>query len=143
MPYCFIDTIAIADAAFEATGSTLEEVLLSAWDAALITMVENPESIEMKSLRRINIAQREPDLLLHDFLQKLIFYKDAEGEILRVKALKLMKRKNLYELDVQLSGEPIDPSRHQMNVDVKAVTFYRLAVEEMREGWRATVVLDI
>lgn len=143
MPYRFIDNIAIADAAFEATGSTLEEVLLSAWDATLKTMVENPGSIEMKSSRSISIIQGQPDLLLHDFLQKLIFYKDAEGEILRVKALELMRKNNLYQIRAQLSGESIDPSRHQMSVDVKAVTFHRLAVVELESGWSATVVLDV
>ena len=143
MPYRFIDNIAIADAAFEATGSTLEEVLLSAWDATLKTMVENPGSIETKSSRSVSIVQGQPDLLLHDFLQKLIFFKDAKGEILRVKALELVRMNNLYEIKAQLSGERIDPSRHQMNVDVKAVTFYRLAVVEHESGWRATVVLDV
>ena len=63
MPYRFIDNVAIADAAFEASGSSLQEVFLSAWDATLRTMVENPESIQMKSVRRINIAQGQPDLL--------------------------------------------------------------------------------
>ena len=143
MAYTFLDNITISDVAFEARGSTLEEVLLSAWDAVLITMVENPESIKMESSRSISIIQNQPDLLLHDFLQKLIFFKDAESEILRVKALTLMRANNLFELKALLSGEPIDPLRHEMSVDVKAVTFHRLAVVELESGWRATVVLDV
>jgi SHS2 domain-containing protein len=143
MPYRFIDTIAIADVAFEATGSSLEELLLAAWAATLKTMIRNPEDIEMRISRRVYVTQSQCDLLLHDFLQNLIFFKDAEGELFRVKSLTLTKGDENYEIDAQLSGESIDPSRHQMIVDVKAVTFYRLAVEEMKEGWRATVVLDI
>ncbi len=143
MPYRFIDTIAIADVAFEATGSTLEELLLSAWEAALNTMIENPGHIEMRMSRRVHIVQDQPDLLIHDFLQKLIFYKDAERLLLRVKSLTLGRRKSEYEIDAQLSGEPIEPSKHQLSVDVKAVTFHRLAVEEHESGWKATVVLDV
>jgi SHS2 domain-containing protein len=105
MPYRFLDNITTSDVGFVATGSTLEEVLLSSWDAALKTM--------------------------------------AEGEILRVKALTLMRTNDLYEIRAQLFGEPIDPLRHEMIVDVKAVTFHRLAVDKLESGWRATVVLDV
>jgi SHS2 domain-containing protein len=141
--YRFIDNVAIADAVFEATGDTLEEVFLSAWDATLKTMVENPESIKTKTSRSISIVEKAPDLLLHDFLQKLIFYKDAEGELLKVKVLDLKRSNNRYEIRAQLSGEPIDPSRHRMSVDVKAVTFHRLSVVKGESGWSATVVLDV
>jgi SHS2 domain-containing protein len=143
MPYRFIETIAIADVAFEATGSSLEELLLAAWEATLKTMIRNPEDIEMRISKTICVTQNHCDMLLHDFLQNLIFFKDAQGALFRVMSLTLTKGDENYEIDAQLSGESIDPSRHQMIVDVKAVTFYHLAVEEKRKGWRATVVLDV
>ena len=40
-------------------------------------------------------------------------------------------------------GEPIDPQRHRLRVDVKAVTLHRFSIEKTAQGWEATVILDI
>lgn len=46
-------------------------------------------------------------------------------------------------VSAELAGEPIDPGRHELVADVKAVTLYDLRVEQTPEGWRARVTLDI
>jgi len=143
MSYRFLDNVATADVAFEARGATLHELFLSAWEAALRTMIENPESINAKCTRHISIAENRLDFLLHDFLQKLLFFKDANYELHRVKKIHLTNEQDGYKIRAQLVGEPIDSMRHRMRVDVKAVTFHRLAVVECTSGWRATVVLDV
>jgi SHS2 domain-containing protein len=40
-------------------------------------------------------------------------------------------------------GESTDPAKHPLNVDVKAVTMHRFAIDQTPQGWQATVVLDI
>lgn len=40
-------------------------------------------------------------------------------------------------------GEPRDPKRHPALLDVKAVTWHQLKVEETPAGWVAQVYLDI
>ena len=37
-------------------------------------------------------------------------------------------------------GEQLDPQRHQMRVDVKAVTLHRFRVEQTEQGWEAFVI---
>ena len=143
MPYRFLNNVATADVAFEARGDSLDELFLSAWDAARRTMIENPLSINAKSTRHVRISENRLDFLLHDFLQKLLFFKDANSELHRVKTMQLTNEQDGYKIRAQLVGESIDPLRHHMSVDVKAVTFHRLAVVECKSGWRATVVLDV
>ena len=143
MSYRFLNNVATADVAFEARGASLDELFLSAWEAALRTMIENPLSINAKSTRYVSIAENRLDFLLHDFLQKLLFFKDANSELHRVKTMQLTNEQDGYTIRAQLVGESIDPLRHHMSVDVKAVTFHRLAVVECKSGWRATVVLDV
>ncbi len=41
------------------------------------------------------------------------------------------------------SGEELDMDRHELVVDVKAVTLHRYALERVDKRWRAFVVLDI
>ena len=40
-------------------------------------------------------------------------------------------------------GEPIDPSRHQIDVEVKAITWHGLKVEQQSDGWLAEMIVDI
>ena len=42
-----------------------------------------------------------------------------------------------------LTGERIDPKRHELVADVKAVTLHDLRVERSATGWDAHVTLDV
>jgi SHS2 domain-containing protein len=84
-------------------------------------------------------------MLLFDFLNELIFYKDARRLILlpaRLEIEKLADGKG-YALQGTLQGEEIEAGRHRVNTDVKAVTMLRFSVTQVADGWRATVVLDV
>ena len=40
-------------------------------------------------------------------------------------------------------GEPMDPTRHELNHEVKAITLHGLKVEQTADGWLAEVIVDI
>ena len=143
MPYRYLEDIAIADVAFEARGKTLVELFTASADALMNVMVEDLATIRSRETLEIGVAQEEADLLLFDFLNELIFHKDARRLLLRVSSLTISRQDGRFSLRAFLSGEEIDPARHRLNVDVKAVTLHRFRVEETDTGWEATVVLDI
>jgi SHS2 domain-containing protein len=142
-PYRFREDVAIADVAFEAWGSTLEELFVAAADATANTMAENLEAIEDRERRPIRLEEGSADLLLYRLLEELIYFKDAEGLLLRVPAVSIRTRNGALVLEAEARGEPLDPLRHRLQADVKAVTLHRLRVEKTAEGWEASVVLDI
>jgi SHS2 domain-containing protein len=141
--YRFRGDVAIADAAFEAWGATLEEVFVAAADATTNTMVQNLDAIEERQRRPIRLEEERADLLLFRFLGELIYLKDAERLLLRVPAAAIRRREGALVLEAEARGEPIDPLRHRLQADVKAVTLHRLRVEQTANGWEASVVLDI
>jgi SHS2 domain-containing protein len=143
MPYRYLEDIAIADVAFEASGKTLEELFAAAADALTNVMVEELETIRGRVTMEVALEREEEDLLLFDFLNELVFQKDARRLLLRVASLAVNHQDGLFSLRALLSGEVIDPARHRLNVDVKAVTLHLFRVEETEAGWKATVVLDI
>lgn len=143
MPYAYIEDYVLADVAFLAEGSTLEELFKSSWEAALFVLLENPEVIQSKVTRLVDLQDARLDFLLYDFLEQLIFFKDAESIFLRIDELKIQKAADIYRLIGTLFGEAIDPERHALGVDVKAITFHGLEVKCSRGVWQATVVLDI
>ena len=141
--YRFRGDIAIADAAFDAWGATLEELFVAAADATTNTLAENLEAIEDRERRPIRLEEQRADLLLFRLLEELIFLKDAEGLLLRVPAVRIHQRDGALILEAEARGEPLDPLRHHLQADVKAVTLHRLRVEQTARGWEASVVLDI
>jgi SHS2 domain-containing protein len=144
MSYRHLEDVSTADVTFEATGGDLEELFLSAADATMNVMVEELESIRPLQAIEIKLAGKEADMLLFDFLQELIFYKDAEQLLLRALSATIAQQMGRFLLTAVAVGETLDPLRHKQGVDVKAVTLHRFVVERQQDGqWRAFVILDV
>ena len=143
MPYHYLEEIGTADIAFEATGRDLSELFTDAADATTNVMVDNLDAIEPRETRHIELSNEKIDMLLFDFLQELIYFKDAERLLLRVRDAQIDKKEGKYFLTAAATGEPLDAERHHQRADVKAVTLHDFSVEKEDGGWRARVLLDI
>lgn len=143
MPYRFLEEIGTADIAFEATGRDLPELFKDAADATMNVMIDNLDAIESRETRHIELSNDQIDMLLFDFLQELIFFKDAERLLLRIGKVRIDESDRKYFLEAKAAGEPLDATRHQQRADVKAVTLYDFSVEKKTGGWKARVLLDI
>ena len=143
MPYRYLEDVATADVAFEATGKTCEEMFIAAWDASLNVMVEDLATVHKRVEKSFQLEEESVELLLFQFLQEQIFHKDAEELLLRISSLEISEEKGMFILKAQASGERLNPDVHPMNVDVKAVTYHMFKVEKAEEGFKAFVVLDI
>lgn len=143
MPYRYLEDIAIADIAFEAVGKTQEQLFTEAGDALMNVMVEDLNSIRASEHRDIRIRAGNLERLLFEYLQTIIFYKDAEQLLVRVPKVSIIQEDSSFALNADAGGEKISPKRHELLTDVKAVTLHRFQVIQIPEGWKATVVLDI
>jgi SHS2 domain-containing protein len=143
MPYHYLEEIGTADIAFEVTGRDLPELFSDAADATMNVMIENLDAIEPRDTRHIELSNDEIDMLLFDFLQELIYFKDAERLLLRVRDVQIDEKKEGYFLQAEAAGELLDAGRHHQRADVKAVTLHDFSVEKKNGGWKATVILDI
>ena len=142
MNYNYLEDIATADVAFEAHGATIEEMFIAAADATMNTMVNDLSAINKIIDIRLDLLNPELDLLLFNFLNEFIFYKDSQRLLLRVKYLTISHNSS-FKLAAVLSGEKLNSENHQLTVDVKAVTLHKFSVVQEADGWKATVILDI
>lgn len=142
MGHQILENIATADAAFRATGKTPEELFVSAAQALEEFQVRT-ENLELRTEKNIKLESKSLDGLLFDFLNELIFLKDAESLVFADYTLMIKEHADKYTLEGTIKGEKIDPKRHELRVDVKAVTKHRFEVKEIEEGYEATVVVDI
>jgi SHS2 domain-containing protein len=143
MPYHYLEEIGTADIAFEATGRDLRELFMAAADATMNVMIDNLDAIEPRETRHIELSNDKLDMLLFDFLQELIYFKDAERLLLRVRDVRIEERDGKHFLKAEAAGEPLDAARHHQRADVKAVTLHDFSVEKQDDGWKARVLLDI
>lgn len=143
MPFEYRGDIAHADVAFDAWAETLEGLFSEAARATMQVMVENLGEVRPVERVELVLEQENEEMLLFDFLNELIFYKDARRLLLFPTRLSFTRTDEGIGLTGTLEGEEIDVVRHEMSTDVKAVTMLRYAVEQVPEGWRATVVLDV
>ena len=141
--FAYRDDIAVSDVAFDAFGKTREELFRAAADALLTAMVDTPDAVRDRVTRHLECHHAELDLLLYKLLQELVYYKDAENLLLRIGDLSVCEENGELFLQTRATGETFDPARHDMLVDVKAVTLYKLAARQTETGWQATVVLDV
>ena len=143
MAYRYLEEFGTADIAFEATGRDLPELFMAAADATMNVMIDNLDGIEPRETLQIELSNDNIDLLLFDLLQELIFLKDAERLLLRVREVQIAERDENYFLKATAEGELLDAERHHQRADVKAVTLHDFSVEQTERGWKARVLLDI
>jgi SHS2 domain-containing protein len=143
MPYCYLEDVATADAAFEASGETVEETFLSAAEATLGVMIEDPGTIREYEEISLTLENDELDMLLFDFLQDIIYYKDSRRLLLRMKSLQIDLERSPFLLTAVATGETMIQGHHPLLTDVKAVTLHRFGIKRHGKGWLATVILDI
>src|SRR4029077_13439685 len=130
MPYKFLEEIGIADIAFEATGRDLPELFKEAADATMNVMIDNLDAIEPRETRNIELSNEKIDMLLFDFLQELIYFKDAERLLLRTREVRINQRDQKCFLRGEGVSESLDAVRNHRRADVKAVTLHDFSVEK-------------
>ena len=147
MPWHYLDDRAVADMAFSATGATLEELFTSSVDALVNAMVSDLDSIVLREKRELGLTAETVHDLLFELLQEVITSKDNDGLLFRVDSIRVTEGSGgalpVASLSAVLKGDRIDPKRHELAADVKAVTLYRGRIEAVQDGWEAEVVLDV
>jgi SHS2 domain-containing protein len=106
-------------------------------------MVQNLDEVAPLEKRLFQVRSDALDMLLFELLQELIYHKDAQELLLRIPAATIERNPGGFTLTATARGERISPAKHQLIVDVKAVTLHRFVVEQTGDGWHAFVILDI
>lgn len=135
----FLEDVATADIAFEAYGKNLDELFENVALALFETMAETKSVTPQQSLT-ISLESDTVEGLLFDFLDELVFLKDSKGMVFGDFKV---KTRGKYKLEAKVFGEEIDPQKHQLKTDVKAITLHRFKVERTDQGYQARVILDV
>jgi len=128
-----------ADLGLRVTANSLEELLIEAARGLLAMLVANPDAVRPVQEKTIHLSAEDSSYVLFDWLSELLYAFETDKLLFCAFELKL----NNNELSAVCRGEPMDSSRHQMEHEVKAITYHGLMVEQADNGWRAEVIVDI
>lgn len=100
-----------------------------------------PDLASVRTVQKVEIALAGDDraLLLFDWLKELLFHFDAKHLLLS--KFDVQVRDDV--LSATAWGEPLDPARHVLEHEVKAITYHGLRVERADDEWLAEVIVDI
>src|SRR3989338_949421 len=141
MPFKFIEEIAIADIAFEATAPTLDRLFEEAGMAASDIMVD-PKTVKPALKKTLKLSANTVENLMYDFLSELIYLKDTKGLLFNKYSVKVKQAKE-WTLSCVAMGDKIDRKRHDLRNDLKAITMHMFVVEQRGREWYSRVVVDI
>lgn len=139
----FLDDIATADLAFDASGDSLQELFHGA-TCAVIEAMADPSTVGSTWRKSVERTEEDPAELLFDWLSDLVYWKDADGVVFSTFKLTITCGDDgSWHLKGELCGESVNGLVQVLRNDVKGVTkhLYRLAQEEGQCTVR--VVLDV
>ncbi|MBK7993509.1 MAG: archease [Blastocatellia bacterium] len=102
-------------------------------------VVENVDQISPKETLEIQIDGTDYQYLFFDWLNELLYILETQHLVFAKFTVNITDK----GLRASIAGEKIDPSRHILDHEVKAITYHALQVAKVENGWLAEVILDI
>jgi SHS2 domain-containing protein len=128
-----------ADVGLRIRADGLDGLFADAARALFSAIVVNPDAVRPVHERTFRVDGDDRENLLHDWLAELLYVFHVEHRL-------------FSEFDVHLAddgllavarGEPFDETRHELDAEIKAITYHGLKVERDGDGWLAEVIVDI
>lgn len=128
-----------ADIGIVVSAQSLEEIFALAAKGMMGAIIPTGR-IEEKVTRPVTVTAGDLEELLVNWLSELNFLLQTE-QFLTASVKEISIRQN--ELAATIAGETIDPEKHDVELEIKAVTFHKLFVKQSKTGWQARVIFDI
>jgi SHS2 domain-containing protein len=128
-----------ADLGLRIRAGNLDTLFAEAAQAMFSVMVVDLDAVRPREELRIALEDDDPAALLRRWLGELLYefctrrWLFSQFEVaVRPDGLTAVAR-----------GEPMDDERHEMDLEIKAVTWHGLKLEREGDGWLAEVIVDI
>ncbi len=130
-----------ADAKFQAFGESLEEAFANA-ALAMVSLMWDPEKIEIKIEHKLCITGRDEKQLLFNFLDDILFRLDSVMFLVKtVEEIRLVRENNRFLLEAGLVGD-VYSEKYETFGEVKAVTYSEMEIEK-NNHFMVQVVVDM
>jgi SHS2 domain-containing protein len=128
-----------ADLGLRVRAADLNTLFAEAAACLFSAVLEDIGTVEPRTAVKVELAGTDREFLLFDWLRDLLLKCDEDHMVF-----------GKFEVQVRDDGltgtawgEPLDPARHLLAHEVKAITYHELKVVRDGDGWLAEVIVDI
>jgi SHS2 domain-containing protein len=128
-----------ADLGLRVRAADLDRLFAEAGEALFSVIVENLDAVQPARQLSLALAEEDREYLLFDWLNELLYTFESQQVLL----VEFEVHVTETGLQAVARGEPVDPERHRLDHEVKAITYHGLKLEQTADGWLAEVIIDI
>ncbi len=132
-----------ADLGLRVRAGTLEELFAESGRGLCQMIVLNLQDVQPREEHPVELESDQLEFLLFDWLDELLYAFESKRLLLAHFEVQVQQRENSFHLQATCRGEVADPRRHQLDHEVKAITYHGLRVQQTPEGYLAEVIVDI
>ncbi len=133
-----------ADVQVRSWGPSLEEAFSQTAYSLMATITPDLKKITPKIEKKITIKAEDKEALLFDFLSEFLYIFDVDELVFsQIYVSKIEKFNDNYKLQATLKGEKFDLDKHEIGIEVKAITYSFMNIEEKHASTIIDIVFDI
>ncbi len=133
-----------ADVQVRSWGPSLEEAFSQTAYSLIATITPDLKKITPKIEKKITIKAEDKEALLFDFLSEFLYIFDVDELVFsQIYVSKIEKFNDNYKLQATLKGEKFDLDKHEIGIEVKAITYSFMNIEEKHASTIIDIVFDI
>jgi len=126
-----------ADTGLIAYGKNLPEAFGNA-AYGMFSIIAELDNVRETESRRIDVSGNDPESLLFEWLNRLLYYFDVDMLLFKRFEVKILPENRLKAI---CYGEKYDPLRHRLKTGVKSATYHMLRVDGEKN--EVQVILDV
>ena len=119
------------DAFIEVTARDLKEAFSVTADA-VINITLDQQKVEEKEQKEFSAKGKDLRYLLFSWLEEITFVLITEGFAIRRIEFDILENGG-YDIQAKAFGEPLEFTKHNFKVEIKAPTFYEMKIEQNNE----------
>jgi SHS2 domain-containing protein len=140
-----------ADIGVRAYGRTLADAYAQT-ARGMYSLMTDLGTVRPAEERKLEVAAPDRESLLTEWLLELLYLTESEGLLFSRFTVEIDEAAGPASHDgpapplmlrATVSGEPLDATRHEFGLEIKAVTWHRLEVSESTRGYQTQVIFDV
>ena len=128
-----------SDIGIKVFGNSMKDLFINA-AFGMFDIMTDISSVNHSLAEGIEIAGDNPEEIMVSWLSELNYLFITES--------KIFNKFEIYRLtDTELNGsaigEKLDPRRHPIHTEIKAVTYHEIYIKQLKKKWEAQIIFDI
>ena len=133
----------VADAYVAAYGRSLYEAFQNA-AFAMFELMTDTRKIEQRVKDEVTVEGWDEKALLYNWLEQLLLKFEIEGNLYsRFEISELVRSDKGWRLKATVFGEPFKSAKHESRVEIKAVTYHQMEIDQKDDGYVLRFILDL